>query len=364
MATFETQVEGLTQISITDSSAPTQNELTEYLNDGIKDLTNKVTHMKPDEMYKFCSESTLSDGDGIKIKGKVLSVVRENSSTSDLRPATPISAAARYLATDTDSLHYRSKFNPAFYLLNRKLYVIPVPDTTDNNSAYISHLDYKTTSYTEHTVVDFPEEYHDLLVLYASAFCCLAACSDIQNNMPEKPTAPSSPQFDYDSDVELPNIPVYAPPQLNLNYNMIKQRLSVEDFDSADHYMTLIEKEIEEYEKAQDIEKESYSKELELFKTELSNMEKNIDREFQIMAGEYRSEIFKYQYDIDNYNAELQESFTKYKWYFEQYTYFMNEYNKGIMFLASPTKTKRAEAPKQPTKARAKDPESIQESEE
>ena len=43
MATFEVQVEGLTQISITDESAPTQDELTQFLNDGIKDLTNKVT---------------------------------------------------------------------------------------------------------------------------------------------------------------------------------------------------------------------------------------------------------------------------------------------------------------------------------
>ena len=40
MATFEVQVEGLTSLDINGSSAPTQNELTQSLTDGAKEIIN------------------------------------------------------------------------------------------------------------------------------------------------------------------------------------------------------------------------------------------------------------------------------------------------------------------------------------
>ena len=49
MATFEEKIEALTQISISTDTAPTQSQLTDILNDGIKDLINKVTVIRPDE---------------------------------------------------------------------------------------------------------------------------------------------------------------------------------------------------------------------------------------------------------------------------------------------------------------------------
>ena len=41
MATFEVRVEGLTGLSIDGSSSPTQDELTEFLKDGVLDVTAK-----------------------------------------------------------------------------------------------------------------------------------------------------------------------------------------------------------------------------------------------------------------------------------------------------------------------------------
>ena len=91
MATFEERIEASTQISISSSdTVPTQAEVTQFLNDGIKDVTNKVVYLKPDEAYKFYTESTDNDNSGITVKGRVLSVIRENGSTTDIRPATMI----------------------------------------------------------------------------------------------------------------------------------------------------------------------------------------------------------------------------------------------------------------------------------
>ena len=58
MATFETHIEGLTQIDITSSSAPTQDELTQFLQEAIVDITNKIVQSKPDEAFKFAAERT------------------------------------------------------------------------------------------------------------------------------------------------------------------------------------------------------------------------------------------------------------------------------------------------------------------
>ena len=40
MATFEARVEGMTGLAITGASTPTQDELTEFLKDGVLEVTN------------------------------------------------------------------------------------------------------------------------------------------------------------------------------------------------------------------------------------------------------------------------------------------------------------------------------------
>ena len=58
MATFEVQVEGLTGLTIDGSSAPTQDELTEFLKDGVIDVTNRVTRLRPQDIESFGRETS------------------------------------------------------------------------------------------------------------------------------------------------------------------------------------------------------------------------------------------------------------------------------------------------------------------
>jgi len=140
MATFEERIESMTQITISGSNtAPTQAQVTEFLNEGIRDFTNKIIVIRPDEAFKFAKETAVSDGNGTAVIGRLLSVVRENNSSTDVRPATPIPAGLRYLATDIESLSYRTKFNPCYYLLNSKVFVLPAPTDSDNQ-ALISQI--------------------------------------------------------------------------------------------------------------------------------------------------------------------------------------------------------------------------------
>ena len=160
---FETQVEGLTQIAIESaSSAPTQGELTQFLVDGIKDVTNKVIATKPAESFKFGTNADLTDGNGATITGQVLSVLRRNGNASDLRPAMPIPTALKTLATQKDSLHYRSVYNPVFYMENQKVYILPEPDSV--NQGHISYVGYSTVGYGDSSINNFPDEYEQLVV--------------------------------------------------------------------------------------------------------------------------------------------------------------------------------------------------------
>ena len=53
MATFEEQVEGLTGFSISGSSDPTQNELTQFLKDGVIEVQNRCLAAQPAEVMNF-----------------------------------------------------------------------------------------------------------------------------------------------------------------------------------------------------------------------------------------------------------------------------------------------------------------------
>ena len=340
---WETDIEGITQISIESSnSAPTQSELSDFLNEGIKDLTNKIVFNNPPEAYKFAAESNTDASSGIPVSGKILSVVRENGNTTDLRPATPISPELRYLATDKTSIYYRSVYNPCYYILNRYIYVLPAPES--NNRALVSQINYATTAYSQSAIGDFPDEYEDLVMKYAAAKACQAAASDIQNNMPTKPVAPASPVFEID-DIEVPELPVYNPPKYSISLGQAISSIKREDFDAAEKQLNIVEKRIEEYTKLHEQENIAYQKDLEVFSSEVDINTKNKDIEVQKITQEYRSEIYKYQYDIGQYGQELQESMTKYKWFIEQYIALMNEYNAGLS-IVSPKPSRSSKNPK------------------
>ena len=180
MATFEAQVEGLTGVAIESSgSSPTQAELTQFLKDGVKDVVSKMTKAFPQEIPKF-SKTTDSSTQVAKV-GEIVSVMRQHDSASILRPATEVPAQLRTEATDTDSLHYRSKYNPGFYELDGNIYTVPGAGGS-NNHIVVTQVYHDTgVAYTddETSIADFPEEYGYLVTLYAAIKVMQAQLADV-----------------------------------------------------------------------------------------------------------------------------------------------------------------------------------------
>ena len=80
MASFQAQVEGLTGVgTITSGTNPSLAELTDFLVDGVNDVTRRIIQVKPQEAVKFQRESAITDTNSdLDLNGAtILSVVRE-----------------------------------------------------------------------------------------------------------------------------------------------------------------------------------------------------------------------------------------------------------------------------------------------
>ncbi|OUV76703.1 MAG: hypothetical protein CBC83_00075 [Flavobacteriales bacterium TMED123] len=336
MATFEEHIEAATKLDITSSSVPSQDNLTEFLQDAIVSTVNNLSIIKPDEAFKFAAESEAANDSGITVTGRILSVVREHDSTEILRPCSPIPSSLKYESTDKESLYYRSKFNPGYFVSNGKIFVRPAA-AGSNNDMKVSQLSYDIGSgglaysdnYNQGAVANFPIEYEYLLSLYASALCCNAKALDINNNMPTVPTVPNSPDFSIDS-VSLPELPIFNIEVPNFDTWSASNAIAKEDFDKAEKLMSLFDKKIESYSKQFQEEELNYQKDLELYKSELENLVKDADRKVQVQNSEYTAEIERYSAELQFFKNDLEEAAVQYKWYSAQYVTFMNQYNSAV----------------------------------
>ena len=57
MATCEVRVEGMTGLSIDGSSSPTQDELSEFLKDGVIEVTERTLLIRPQDTSPFIVKS-------------------------------------------------------------------------------------------------------------------------------------------------------------------------------------------------------------------------------------------------------------------------------------------------------------------
>ena len=192
MATFEAQVEALTGIAISGSSNPTQTELTQFLKDGVIDVTDKWLLGHPQDMEDFQRKSAIIDSNGgLDLNSaRIISVVRENEAdgSSDgstaWRPCRKISPAQQSQVVDTESLSFASKYHPVYMIdENGKINVYPTPDGTNDGYRiyYVNNVPTDLTNevaltYAHSDLKYFPADKVHLVALYASV-------KSINNNM-------------------------------------------------------------------------------------------------------------------------------------------------------------------------------------
>jgi|TARA_R110002012_G_scaffold80711_2_gene204568 hypothetical protein len=188
--TFEAQVEGMTSLTISSSgTSPLQSELTDYLVDGVRDVACRVLAINPEEAALFSRTATENDANGLEIQsGIVVGVVRANGDdATKLNPADRITSSDRFRAKDPDSLHFRSKYNPAYYISGKTVFIIPDPaDNSNKDDAKVTYVDYDTgVLFSDATgAIDyFPDKYQGLVVQYAACRSLLNAMGNAIENL-------------------------------------------------------------------------------------------------------------------------------------------------------------------------------------
>jgi len=193
MATFEAQVEGLTSLSIDGSSAPTQTELTQFLTDGAKEVINLL----PEGLLPLCSSSvSFTSGSASTLNtGKVLHVLRSDGDIS--QPCRSIPAMYKGKYSDPDDMNYATVTDPAFYVENNTIDVLPA-----GGSCTYSEVQYPAVAYGDSAIAVFPDEAEYLVALYASIKTLQNAMGNKTGSLPADisfpsiPITPTSPSFD------------------------------------------------------------------------------------------------------------------------------------------------------------------------
>ena len=167
--TFESQIEAVTGIAAGATGAPATNELTQFLTDGAKEVIQRIAKISPEKLLLFTIELDVSDGNGTTTEnGLIVNALRADGVTAtSLYPCQRISSELRFKATDLSSLEYRSVYNPVFYILNHKAYILPAPSDSGINKGVINYITYPSVAYNADAITNFPAEFEPLVVQYA-----------------------------------------------------------------------------------------------------------------------------------------------------------------------------------------------------
>ena len=143
-------------------------QITTWLNDGVKSIIARAGALSPDLLYRFSHTSTLSASSGFEIgSGRVLYVERDAiDSGTDLHEAKLIPLNQKNQAADTASIYFAPTTAPVYYVDNNKLYVLPAP--TSDQPASIVLVNYGTVNNSGETISSFPVEFYKHVVLWVS----------------------------------------------------------------------------------------------------------------------------------------------------------------------------------------------------
>ena len=143
MATFEAQVEGLTSLSISGSTAPTNIELTQFLTDGAKEVINQL----PGHLLPLCAASqsfTSGTADTLNT-GKILNVFRNDGDIN--QPCRKIPAKQKGRVSDPEDMAYATITDPVFFIDNNTLDVLP-----SGGSCSYSEVQYPSVNYSDSSI--------------------------------------------------------------------------------------------------------------------------------------------------------------------------------------------------------------------
>jgi len=174
MATFEAQVEALTSLSIDGSSAPTQTELSQFLTDGAKEVLNTLPRSKQ-SLFTTSNDLNGSSPNFTVLGSEIFSVTRDDGTIN--QPCRIVRPELNGRIRDADDMMAATATDPAYYITNNILSVVPEPTNAQN--AHVHTLNYPTVAFGDSAIAKFPDDAEYLVSIYG-------AIKSLQNLMASK----------------------------------------------------------------------------------------------------------------------------------------------------------------------------------
>ena len=345
--TFNDQVEAVTGITI--GSGVTTTQLTQFLKDGVIDVTNKCLQFRPQDAEDFVVESTESSSQGALSTdgGKLLHVMRESGTNDDWRDCRKIPIGLKDRVTDINSLHYASAYNPAYILSQYgAVLVFPAPSGSSGqyriyyvNKTPVNNVNGNALAHSDSTIRYFPDDKVYLVVLYASIQSLQAALSS--KNLPSDisfPSIPSSlslssvpnlPSLSGDSVSFTTTAPTYSGPTVVPNFGDAENWISVEeDPEMLAGRIQTINSQIGEFQaKVQDAVQSFNSAEI----TSYQNDNQSKIAKFNSDLQSYTSEVSN---KLQDYSAKIQKAVVDYGWMEARAKTLNEQYNNAFVAMA------------------------------
>ena len=397
MATFEVQVEALTGLSITGSTNPTQDELSQFLKDGVIDVTSKTIALDPKTKLEFSRESNSQSSNGVDFDGAdIIAVVRESGVANQWEECRFINPSRQYKVTNTESLDYASKFNPAYTILdNGQVSVFPTPNGTNEHfKVYYVNNDPKDQTgnaalvYSHSDIKYFPSDKVYLVALYAAIKSLQNALPAKDSLLPEKPIF-ISPVLETITSMTLPSVPAmpvlsnnsvtfnetaptFTEPVATLDFADANTWLNTEeDSEMVASRVQIISAQLQEYntnlqKSVQSMNKENLeyqailqkaiqdaqlssqddAQKLQLYSAQIQEYQAQVQKEVQRWANEeynkkfnkwskeFDGKLSEFNANIQSYNAQVTKVNAEYGWMEKRMIKLQQEYDSAFALMA------------------------------
>ena len=208
VTSFESRIEDLAG----PKGTITSDELEQFVSNGAQDIADRVKRLKPEIMHRFTVRASGDFTGAVDIDefGDLVGIESSNG-----KEARPVSYRFRQYLTLTDSIHYASSEDPAFYVHNNHLFVKPA-----TGSGYIFHIpkDY-SINMNSGTIAGFPAEFYRHVVLYAAIQTLHRKMTDKDADLPANlslPEPPVPPAMSAKVIASTGSVPTYSKPSMSL----------------------------------------------------------------------------------------------------------------------------------------------------
>jgi len=230
MATFQEQVQDLTSLTVSDTG-----ELSQFLKDGVIDVTNRWLAVRPQDIELFGREATISDSQGVSVGGaKIISVIREagadgsSDGSTAWEPCKKIPSSMQSRVVDSDSLSYASAYHPVYTINSDKTSnVYPVPSSNNGFKVFYVNEEPRDISnnaaliHSHSNIKYFPNDKVYLVVMYTGIRLLNSTMSNnvisLTSAPPDTPilatvsfTAPTAPTVPSDPSISSPGVATIA----------------------------------------------------------------------------------------------------------------------------------------------------------